>query len=77
MKSSARLVDAGHILARKLDIPIDERPFKPHVTLAKKAKELATLELEPITWRSKSLCLVESCPLSNGVEYRIIGQWVS
>lgn len=69
------LVDNLSILARKLDIPIDERPFKPHVTLAKKAKESMALEFEPITWCSESFCLVESCPLSNGVEYRIIGQW--
>lgn len=71
------LVDNLAIVAGKLDIPIDERPFKPHVTLAKKAKEPMTLEFEPIIWRSESFCLVESCPLSNGVEYRIIGQWVA
>ncbi|WP_411726629.1 RNA 2',3'-cyclic phosphodiesterase [Methyloglobulus sp.] len=71
------LVDNLAIVARKLDIPIDERPFKPHVTLAKKAKEPMTLEFEPIIWHSKSFCLVESCPLSNGVEYRIIEQWVA
>lgn len=71
------LVDNLSIVARKLDIPIDERPFKPHVTLVKKAKELTTLEFEPVIWHSKSFCLVESCSLINGVEYRIIEQWVA
>jgi RNA 2',3'-cyclic 3'-phosphodiesterase len=69
------LVDNLAIIARKLDIPIDERPFKPHVTLLKKAKELITLEFEPVIWCSRSFCLVESCSLTNGVEYRIIEQW--
>jgi RNA 2',3'-cyclic 3'-phosphodiesterase len=74
-KELMALVDNLAIVARKLDIPIDERPFKPHVTLAKKAKELTRLEFKPISWRSKSFCLVQSCSLIHGVEYRIIEQW--
>lgn len=69
------LVDNLATVARKLDIPIDERPFKPHVTLVKKAKGLEMLEFEPIIWCSTSFCLVESCSLTHGVEYRIIEQW--
>jgi 2'-5' RNA ligase len=69
------LVENLSNLARKLNIPIDERLYKPHVTLAKKAKGTVILEFEPIIWRSKSFCLVESCSLLGGVEYRIIEQW--
>lgn len=69
------LVDNLSTIARKLDHPIDARPFKPHVTLVKKVKKLITLEFEPIIWHSEAFCLVESCSLTNGVEYRIIEQW--
>ena len=62
-------------LARKLDIPIDDRPFKPHVTLVKKAKTQTSLEFDPIIWHSNSFCLVESCRFSNGIEYRIVEKW--
>ncbi len=62
-------------LAKKLDIPIDERPFKPHITLVKKAKTQALLEFDPIIWHSNSFCLVESCQFSNGIKYRIVEEW--
>lgn len=70
------LVDHLSTLARKLDIKIDERAYQPHVTLAKKVKEPDILEFEPITWRSNAFCLVESCTLLSGVQYRIVEQWV-
>jgi RNA 2',3'-cyclic 3'-phosphodiesterase len=69
------LVNNLTMLAKKLDIPIDERPFKPHVTLAKKARELTALEIEPIDWHCEAFCLVESKSSPNGVEYCIIEQW--
>lgn len=68
-------VEALSNLARKLGVTIDERPFKPHVTLVKKASYLTPLEFDPIIWRSSSLCLVESCQVPKGIEYRIVERW--
>ncbi|MEQ1740186.1 MAG: RNA 2',3'-cyclic phosphodiesterase [Methyloglobulus sp.] len=69
------LVNNLAVAAKKLEIPVDQRPYKPHVTLVKKAKASKTLGFEPVNWRSNSFCLVESCSQPNGVEYRIIEQW--
>jgi RNA 2',3'-cyclic 3'-phosphodiesterase len=62
-------------LAGELGIHTDERPFKPHVTLAKKATKLMPLEFAPINWYSSSFCLVESVNCPNGIEYRIVEEW--
>jgi 2'-5' RNA ligase len=69
------LVDQLSMLVQNLGIPVDERPYQPHVTLAKKAKELVTLEFKPITWHSETFCLVESCASPTGVHYRVIEKW--
>jgi RNA 2',3'-cyclic 3'-phosphodiesterase len=68
---------AGHlsVLARKLGIYIDERPYQPHVTLVKKAKEPVMLKFAPIIWRSDTFCLVESCSLPSGVQYKVVKYW--
>lgn len=61
--------------AKKLDIRVDDRPYKPHVTLAKKARNSWVQEFEPITWLSTSFYLIESTTHGDGSEYRIIEQW--
>jgi len=62
-------------LAEELGIQTDERPFKPHITLVKKATKLTPLEFDPINWHSSSFCLVESVNCPNGIEYRIVEEW--
>jgi len=62
-------------IAEQQGIPIENRPFKPHVTLVKKANSAIDLDFAPILWRSNGFCLVESCSGSDGVEYRIIQRW--
>lgn len=65
---SAMVMSFGH--------PVDERPFKPHVTLIKKVKQEAVpFEFEPIVWRSDTFCLVESHSVQGGVDYRVIQRW--
>jgi 2'-5' RNA ligase len=69
------LVESLSSLAKKHEIPIDKRPFTPHITLVKKAKGIVAKEFDPILLQSDSFCLVESCSNTTGVEYRIIDQW--
>lgn len=64
---SAMVASFGH--------PVDERPFKPHVTLIKKVKQAVRVEFEPIVWRSDTFCLVESHSVQGGVDYRVIQRW--
>lgn len=56
-------------------IKVDDRPFTPHITLARKAQMPVPVEFEPIIWRAEKFCLVESCAGVDGVEYRPIRSW--
>lgn len=69
------LVSELTAIPRTFGIPVDERPFTPHVTLIRKATALNTIEFEPIIWQADTFCLVESCTLPEGVEYWVIKEW--
>ncbi len=61
--------------ARQLGLKMDERPFRPHVTLLRKAKTIPTKAIPPIHWQANSFALLESCSTPAGVEYRAIQLW--
>jgi len=69
------LVEQMADIARKNGIVIDERPYRPHITLARKAKCAVSIVPAPIIWRADNFCLVESCSTAEGVEYRLINRW--
>lgn len=71
----AVLVEQLAGIATQYDVTLDERPFKPHVTLVRKAKAPVVVEFQPIIWRADAFCLAESCSTPGGVEYRVIKQW--
>jgi RNA 2',3'-cyclic 3'-phosphodiesterase len=57
---------------RQLDLPVESRPFRPHVTLARRARE-AVPPIQPIDvhWRADAgYVLVESLP--GGAGYQIL-----
>ena len=64
-------------IAKRHGIVIDDRPFTPHVTLMKKARSAIDIAFNPIIWHSDGFCLVESCPGTDGVNYRILKHWPS
>ena len=58
-----------------LGLPVEARPFRPHVTLARRAKDaIAPLMSAPVRWRANCYGLVESTGSSDG-RYRIIRQY--
>jgi len=61
------------------DIQMDPRPFKPHLTLMRKANQLLEyeheLELKPVHWLANDFCLVASVNNSDGVEYKVLNRW--
>ncbi|MDO9105519.1 MAG: RNA 2',3'-cyclic phosphodiesterase [Methylovulum sp.] len=69
------LADSLTAMAKKLAIPVDERPYLAHVTLARKAKHPVELAFEPVIWQADMFCLFESVSSENGVEYRVIKRW--
>jgi 2'-5' RNA ligase len=75
--------DALHNLVMQLNTALqncgyqpDTRPFKTHLTLMRKAKQIKTLPLiTPVTWTIKDFCLVRSMLDSKGAHYEIINCW--
>lgn len=56
-------------------IPVEARPYTPHITLARKVNRAINLEFEPIQWRVNEFYLFESITHSGYVEYQIIQRW--
>lgn len=69
------LVAQLNAVSQTLGIEVDRRPYTPHVTLVRKAREPKAITFEPIVWQADSFCLVESRTLPEGVEYRVIQEW--
>lgn len=62
--------DLGEALG-ELDLPLEARPWRPHVTLARRATgAVAPLDSQPLCWRVDGYVLVESL-LGAGGGYRI------
>jgi 2'-5' RNA ligase len=53
----------------------DSRPYLPHITLARHARYLPDIKIEPIIWRAETFCLVESCSTPDGVIYKVRQTW--
>ncbi len=57
---------------------LDNRPFRPHVTLLRKAHgrpEFPPALVPPIQWPVSQIHLVASVTRPQGAEYRIVGTW--
>lgn len=69
------LVDALRCSAIDLGMTLDDREYRPHVTLLRKAGRRPETVFPPIIWRSNDFCLVESVSTPSGVDYRVIQRW--
>lgn len=57
-------------------IALDARPFRPHVTLLRKAARGDLTEPEaPIAWTAGEFVLVRSCPRADGSRYETIARF--
>jgi len=57
-------------------IALDSRPFRPHVTLLRKAARGALAEPEaPIAWTAGEFVLVRSCRRADGARYETIARF--
>lgn len=61
--------------AQAQGLPVEQRPFVPHLTLARRAAPEATQAIAPITWPVNEFCLVESTTLPSGAQYRVRRRW--
>jgi RNA 2',3'-cyclic 3'-phosphodiesterase len=57
-------------------LKIDQREYKPHVTIARKVKQaVVPIEKLHIPWHVKSFALLISKSTDSGVEYHVLQEW--
>ena len=73
------LIDLVEALQSRLSLAgfsLEERPYKPHITLMRNASCKTLPELaEPMVWRAREWVLVKSDRTSDGSVYTPIGRW--
>jgi 2'-5' RNA ligase len=73
------LIDLVGALQSRLSLAgfsLEERPYKPHITLMRNASCKMLPELaEPMAWRAREWILVKSDRTSDGPVYTPIGRW--
>lgn len=62
-------------IAGEQGIRCEERPFRPHVTLCRRAGFAPEVDFEPVLWTAAGFCLVESLSSADGVHYRPLHYW--
>ncbi len=71
-----RLVAAMEDWLRGAGFALEERSYRPHVTLVRKAQCVPLTEaIEPIIWRAEDFVLVRSVLDQDGSRYQAIGRW--
>ncbi len=58
-----------------LGVVTDKRPYRPHITLARKAQRALTAIFDPIIWRADAFSLVESVTENSGFYYKVLQTW--
>ena len=61
----------------KCNVPVDQRPYKPHITLARKVKKPPPkIKFDPLIWHVKQYSLMESLTTpGGGVKYQELACW--
>lgn len=54
---------------------VEQRCYKPHVTLARKAPPVSAHSIKPIDWAVMDFCLVESATQASGSQYTVRQHW--
>ncbi len=70
-----RLVESLQAVVAPLGFKPEERPYKPHITLARKAVATVDCDFKSIAWRAQSFSLVESRSSFDGVDYQALQSW--
>jgi len=56
-------------------IRLDNRPFRAHITLSRKAQQRPVLVFEPIHFKAQDFALVQSVSTDHGVRYQVLARW--
>lgn len=63
-------------IARQCGITIEERPYRPHVTLVRKANQPLPFEPFEFQWQAQSFALYLSESTDDGPRYTVIRHWL-
>jgi 2'-5' RNA ligase len=62
--------------ARACDFVVDDRPFRPHITLARRAQGVRGGPIDPpLHWIATDFCLVETVSMEGAARYRVRERW--
>ncbi|GAB6044054.1 RNA 2',3'-cyclic phosphodiesterase [Endothiovibrio diazotrophicus] len=68
-----RLVERLNAVLRPCGIEPEARPFRAHLTLARKARQSpGEWRMAPLAWRVAAFVLVESCRSAQGARYEVV-----
>jgi 2'-5' RNA ligase len=71
------LVNSLKACINQLGLKVDDRPYRPHVTLARKVKQAKAVSHQKfdIEWPVSRFVLMRSESTPTGVEYRVLREW--
>lgn len=70
------LVRALNAALESCGLTAEQRPYRPHMTLARKVRHPPRdNSIDPIRWRVESYALMESIPREKGTAYRVLRVW--
>lgn len=56
-------------------VVMEDRPFRPHVTLRRAVSRCAASDVEPLAWRPREMVLIESGQNGHPGAYRVLRSW--
>lgn len=71
----SELITALQEIVSQFDVPADNRPYRPHITLARKASEAVQLDIKPIIFTAHEFVLMQSVSSENGPLYQPLYRW--
>ncbi|ODN67301.1 2'-5' RNA ligase family protein [Methylophaga muralis] len=69
------LVNNLQQIASDAQIDVDLRPYQPHITLARKAREAVSIPIAPVRFRAQELVLMKSVSTDQGPQYFPMMHW--
>lgn len=74
-KAIYELVNALTSMVSAYPVRLEQRPYRAHITLARKAWQRPDTEFEPVVINADSFALVESKSTEQGVRYEVLQRW--
>lgn len=77
-RQSEAVYDLVNQLSRMVSvypIRLEQRPFRAHMTLVRKAQQRPSLLFEPIRLKAQDFALVQSVSTDDGVRYQVLARW--